>query len=303
MQSSQIEIQRRRIIRASLAACVAVLFAAVCAASELQKATVEAFGRYVRVAAEQSSATLRPDGPFLWIDSRSYSSRRHYYQELRSGEYVTRQLHTRDDGKSIGIPDGMVHHWIGIAFVPGATLKAAEAVFEDYRDYSQIYAPQIRRSKILTRSSDGFQLYLQLYKNSPREVAYNADFDVRHISLGPTRIASSSISTRIAQLKDPSQADSPELPVGKDSGYLWRLNDYWRYEQKDGGVYMQVETISLSRDVPALLAWFVKPIIHRIARETIASLLDANRRALENPAQYAPEGAGDSAAPTSPPTP
>jgi hypothetical protein len=279
-----------------VAAFVAVSFAVVCAAAVLEPTTIEAFDHYVRVAEEQSSATLRPDGPFLWIDSQSDSRRAHYYEELRSGQFVIRQLHTSEVGESISIPDGMVHHWVGIAFVPGATLQSAEAIFQDYRDYSHIYGPQIRRSKVLSRTGDGFRLYLQLYKNAPRQVAYNADFDVRRTSLGPTRIASSSISTRIAQLKDPSEVDSPELPVGNDAGYLWRLNDYWRYEQKDGGVYMQVETISLSRDVPMLLSWFVKPIIHRIARETIADLLNASRQALEHPKQYAPDELGNPAA-------
>jgi hypothetical protein len=302
LQSSLTEVRRRRIIRATVAAFVGISFAAVCAAAVLEQTTIEAFDHYVRVSEEKSSATLLTNGPFLWIDSQSDSQRTRYYQELRSGEFVIQHLHTSDDGKSILIPDGMVHHWVGIVFVRGATIQTAEAVFQDYRDYPRIYGPQVRLSKVLSRTSDDLRLYLQLYKDSPRQVAYNADFDVRRVPLGPMRIASSSISTRIAQLNDPSKANSPELPVGNDSGYLWRLNDYWRYEQKDGGVYMQVETISLSRDVPVLLSWFVKPIIRRIARDTIANLLSASRQALEHPDQYAPGAFGNSAASAAPPS-
>ncbi len=279
-----------------------MLVALDCNAAELERETIAAFNHYVSVAEQQLRSTLRPDGPFLWIDSRPKSSRNHYYQELRSGQFVIRRLQTYDDGKSIEIPDGMVHHWIGIAFVPGATLKSVEGVLEDYQDYSRIYAPQVRRSKILSRNEDGFKLYMQLYRGSPREVAYNADFDVQRVSLGPTRIASSSVSSRIVQLQHPSQPDSPGVQPGQDSGYLWRLNNYWRYEQKDGGVYMQVESISLSRDVPGLLSWFVRPIIYHIARETIASLLDASRHAVESPDKHVPNGDGrlaDSAAPSS----
>lgn len=296
LQSSLTEVQRRRIFRASVAVFVVVAFAAVCVAAVLEKTTIEAFNHYVQVAEEQSNATLRPNGPFLWVDSQPDSQRASYYQQLRSGQFVIRHLHTRDDGKSISIPDGMVHNWLGVVFVRGATIQTAEAVFQDYRDYSRIYGPQVRQSRVLSRTDDNYRLYLQLYKDSPREVAYNADFDVKRISLGPMRVASSSISTRIAQLKDPSKINSPELPVGNDSGYIWRLNDYWRYEQKDGGVYMQVETISLSRDVPMLLSWIVKPIIHHVARETIAGLLGASRDALEHPNKYAPGALGSSAA-------
>lgn len=298
MQNSPHRITRRQIVYAS-AAIVGLLGVALSgAAAELRSATIEAFNHYVRVAEQQMESSLRATGPFLWIDSRPESSRKLYYQQLRSGEFVIRRLDTYDDGRDIEIPDGMVHHWIGVAYVPGVTLRSAESVLEDYRDYREIYAPQVRRSKISARDGDAFHLYLQFFKDSPRRVSYNVNFKVQRVSLSATRIASTSISTRIAQLQDPMQTTSAEYPVGQDSGFLWRMNDYWRYEQKDGGVYMQVETISLSRDVPPFLGWFVRPMIRRVARETIAGLLEANRRAMQNPQQYAPHAtiiAADSA--------
>lgn len=305
MPTSSNAFASRQLVYAGLAALVLILIAVDANAMELQQETLAAFEHYVKVAQEQFSSTLHADGPFLWVDSQPKSVRTRLYQELRSGKFIIRNLQTYDDGRPINIPDGMVHHWIGIAFVPGSTLKSAEAVLQDYPDYSQIYAPQIRRSKILSRDGDDFRLYLQLYRESPREVSYNAYYKVRRQWLCPTRIASDSISTRIAQLQNPSEPDSAELPAGQDSGYLWRMDDYWRYEQKDGGVYMQVETISLSRDVPGLLLWLARPIIHRIARQTIANLLEANRRAIESPQEYAPNAFGQpidaSAAPVSPP--
>lgn len=288
MQNSGKAIPRRLVVTASLLALALLILAINSAAAELEQQTIAAFNHYVEVAEQQMQSTVHSDGPFLWIDFRSASARRHYYEQLQSGQFVIKRLETYDDGRDIEIPDGMVHHWIGLAFVPHATLRSAEAVLQDYRDYSHIYSPQVRRSKILSRDGDGFTLYLQLFKESPRMVSYNAEFNVERNRLGPTRIVSSSISTRIAQLQDASKPDGDELPVGKDAGYLWRLNDYWRYEEKDGGVYMQVETISLSRDVPGILSWFAKPIIRKVARQTIASLLEANRRAIEDPSKYAP---------------
>jgi hypothetical protein len=282
------KLVRRSGLRTIVALSLATIFAATCVASELEKATIEAFNHYVEAAEQQMQPSVRADGPFLWIDFRPEAKRDRLYERLRSGQFVIRQLNTEDDGQEIDVPDGMVHHWIGLAFVPGATLKTAEAVLEDYQDYAQIYAPQVRRSRIYGRDADEFRIYLQLYKDSPRRVSYNANFDVQRMQLGPDRIASSSVSTRIAQLQDPSQPDGAEYPVGQDAGYLWRMNDYWRYEQKDDGVYMQVEAISLSRDVPSFLGWIVHPVIRKLARETMAELLEANRRAIENPRQYAP---------------
>lgn len=305
LRISRRRIFRRRTRNAIVVASLAAVFATSCLASDLDNATIKAFDHYVEVAEQQMQSSLQPDGPFLWIDFRPESTRKHLYAQLRSGQFVIRQTDTYDDGREIEIPDGMVHHWIGLAYVPGATLESAEAVLEDYGDYAQIYAPQVRRSRVYGRDSDGFKLYLQLYKDSPRRVSYNANFNVQRMNLSPDRIASSSISTRIAQLQDPSQPDGSEYPVGHDSGYLWRMNDYWRYEQKDGGVFMQVEAISLSRSMPPLVGWIVRPIIRKVARETMAELLEANRRAIQDPQHYAPHAASamDSAtaAPSSPP--
>src|SRR5258708_17996678 len=74
--------------------------------------------------------------------------------------------------------------------------------------------------------------------------------------------------------------NSAEFPADQGHGYLWRLSNYWRLEEKEGGVYMQVESIALSRDVPAIFAWFVNPLIRRTSRQTLANLLYATRRGL-----------------------
>jgi hypothetical protein len=270
-------------MRAGGAVFLLLSFAALCSAAELEQQTIDAFNHYVRVAQQQMDSTLRPGGPFLWIDRLKDSHRQRLYDQLRNGQVVIQQLQTNDDGRSIDIPDGMVHHWAGIVFVPGVTLETAESVLQDYNEYARIYAPEVRRSKLLGRNGDALKLYLQLYKDSPRRVSFNADFEVVRTAIDSTHATSSSVSTRIAELQDPGNPDGPELALGQGSGYLWRMNDYWRYEQKDGGVYLQVESISLSRDVPAILSWFIDPIIRRIARETIAELLEATRNAMEHP--------------------
>jgi hypothetical protein len=147
-------VSSRRLACASLVALALFAVALDCYAVELEKQTVAAFNHYVEVAEQQMQPSLRVDGPFLWIDFRPQSARNRLYKRLQSGEFVIRRLNTYDDGQDIEIPDGMVHHWIGLAFVPGATLKSAEAVLEDYQDYARIYAPEIRRSIILSRNGD-----------------------------------------------------------------------------------------------------------------------------------------------------
>ena len=67
---------------------------------------------------------------------------------------------------------------------------------------------------------------------------------------------------------------------GDDRGFLWRLHSYWRYEQINGGVRIDLESLTLSRDVPSLVRPIASPVVSRIARESIVRTLDALRRYL-----------------------
>jgi len=55
---------------------------------------------------------------------------------------------------------------------------------------------------------------------------------------------------------------------------------YWRIEEKDGGVYVQNESVSLSRTVPALLAFIVNPLVKSIPRNVLIHLLTDTRNAV-----------------------
>ena len=61
---------------------------------------------------------------------------------------------------------------------------------------------------------------------------------------------------------------------------MWRLNSFWRYEERDGGVYVECEAISLTRDVPSGLGWLINPIIRNLPKESLVNLLNATRQAL-----------------------
>ncbi|HEX8880587.1 MAG TPA: hypothetical protein VF749_11185 [Candidatus Acidoferrum sp.] len=255
-------------------------FAICCAAAELKEKTIEAFDHYVRVTDARMEADLRANGPFFWLDSLPEPRRKQLYDRLRLGQLEIRQERTEEEGKPIEVPDGLIHHWVGVVFVPGVSLKQAVFLLEDYDNHCHTYAPDVRRSKLLERTDDTFKIYLQFYKDSPRRVSLNTVFEVRYTQIDATHAMSRASSVRIAELEHPEQPDSPEFAVGQGHGYLWRLTNYWRLEERDGGVYVQVETIGLSRDVPAILAWFVNPLVRRVSRQSVAQLLDATRRGL-----------------------
>jgi hypothetical protein len=217
------------------------------------------------------------------VDSLPQPRRQRLYDLLQRGQVEIRQEKTEEEGKPIEVPDGLIHHWTGVAFVPGVSLESALALLQDYENHWRTYKPDVRRSKLLGRADNTFKIYLQFYKDSPRRVSFNTEFQVHYTRIDATHVISRAVSARIAELEHPEQPDSPEFPIGQGHGYLWRLSNYWRLEEKDGGVYMQVESVSLSRDVPAIFAWFVSPLIRRVSRQTLANLLYATRRALRNP--------------------
>jgi hypothetical protein len=273
----------RRCIPASVLFLLLHFLAICCGAAELKQETVEAFDRYIRATDARIDAELRPGGPFLWVDSLPQPRRQRLYDLLQRGQLEIRQEKTEEEGKPIEVPDGLIHHWTGVAFVPGVSLERALALLQDYENHWRTYKPDVRRSKLLERADNTFKIYLQFYKDSPRRVSFNTEFQVHYTRIDATHVISRAVSARIAELEHPEQPDSPEFPIGQGHGYLWRLSNYWRLEEKDGGVYMQVESVSLSRDVPAIFAWFVSPLIRRVSRQTLANLLYATRRALRNP--------------------
>lgn len=267
----------KRIARLALASLLGALVLSAPAAELTTKAAV-AFDDYAR-AAEARMAAQAKGNTFLWVDALPEKRRQNAYARLKRGEILYEELETRQDGKPIKIPDGMVHHWLGAVFIPGADLKRALAVVEDYDKHGALYQPLVRRSKLLAHKGDDFKVSQQIYNTTKTKVAFNVESDVHYTRVSATRAHSRSHSTRIAELVNPDQPDSAEKPVGNDRGFLWRYHTYWRLEEKDGGVYIELESIALSRNIPAVFRWLVNPTIRRIRRDSVQRFLTSTRAA------------------------
>jgi hypothetical protein len=250
-------------------------------AAELKKETAAAFDRYIGASEGRIKSELH-NGLFLFIDELPETRRVKAYAQLRLGQVLVKQVSTKEVGHSIEVPHGLIHDWVGLLFIPNSSLAQTLAVVQDYDNHQNIYKPEIRHSKLLNRNGDNFKVFLQLYKKSLATVVINGNFDINYERLGTNRVVSRSYSTRLAEVESAGQTDERELLVDDAHGYLWRLYSYWRFEEKDGGVYVQLESIGLSRAVPAIIGWLVNPLLRSIPRGTISSLLDATRAAVTN---------------------
>lgn len=246
-------------------------------AAELKQKTAVAFDRYVAATEARFTSELRPGGTFLYIDSMNPDARRQAYDQLKQGEILVEKLETKASGVSSDVPDGMVHHWVGLIFIPGATLATTLPIVKDYDRRADLYKPDVSASRTLAHNGDDFKMFLRLHQKRFTTVDFNTTYDVHWGTVDANKAYSNSISTRIAEVKDPAKPEGEELPVGTGHGYLWRLNTYWRFEEKDGGVYLQCEALSLTRDMPTGLGWLLKPLVTSIPKQSLNRALGQTR--------------------------
>jgi hypothetical protein len=249
--------------------------------ANLKPATVSAFDQYVKSTQARNDAELQRGTNLLWIDSLPESERAQAYEALKRGEVKMQKLETRENGEKIRCPGGMIHHWAGAAFIPGAKLPDVLRVLQDYDHHAQYYAPDVERSKIEKHDGDHFLVFLRFRRHKIITVVLNSQHDIRYFRDSETREHSRSSAVRIAEVENAGKNNESEKPPGEDGGYLWRMETWWRMEERDGGVYVQSEVVSLTRDIPTGLGWLIGPFVTSIPEETLTFTLEATRKAVE----------------------
>jgi len=268
-----------------MAVLVLFLWSAALAA-DLKPKTVSAFDQYLAATQARFDGELRPGGAFLHVDGLPEPEKKSAIEALKRGEVLVYKLESRRQGREIDIPDGIVHHWVSIAFVPGVTMAQVLQVAQDYDHRSEHYKPEITGSRTLSHQGDDYKVFLRIFQKKFTTVVYNTEYDIHWRKFDERRYSSDSISTRIAEVKDSDHPDGEELPVGKDHGYLWRLNTYWRFQEKDGGVYMQCELVSLTRDIPTGLGWLFRPLVASLPRNSLQRALTRTREVVVEHAKH-----------------
>jgi len=248
-------------------------------AAELKQETSNAFTRYIVLTEERMARSLQSDALYS-MDGKPELQREALRIRLRQGETIIHQMETLDGGRTIKVPGGLVHHWIALGFIPGVNLNQALALLQDYERYPVVYQPDVKRSKLLSTDGTHFDIYLRLYQKTIITAVFNAEFEVTYFRVDERRAHSRSYSKRIAEVENPDLPEERERPVGNDRGFLWRLYSYWRLEERDGGVYVELESVGLSRSIPLFCAWLVNPLLKSLPKSYLSRVLSSTRTAL-----------------------
>jgi hypothetical protein len=250
----------------------------VLGAASLRSETVEAWDAYVRATEARMARELERRDGFLAADFGP-GPKLDRVMVARGAVDVVQVSTSGADERTIEVPEGLIHHWRGVVFIPNTSVDRilARVASPAEQDTAQ---EDVVEARVLGRGPDSLRLFLRLQRRQIVTVVYNTEHAVRYRRHGTGRASSRSVATRIAEVAEPGTPDEYEHPPGEDRGFLWRLNSYWRYEQVDGGVLVECESISLSRTVPSLVRGVVRPIIDHVARGSMERTLLAMRARL-----------------------
>jgi hypothetical protein len=247
-------------------------------AEQLKPSTVAGFEQYIKSKEARGNQEVTDGKNFLWIDALPQKDRTEAYADLKRGLTI---VHRSDEcADCTSVPGGLIHDWIGIVFIPGITLQQALLALQDYDNDAKYYQPQVVSSKLLKRSGGDFQIFLRIKQVHVVTVILDTEYDIHYAHLDSSHAYSRSYSTRIAEVENYGEPQERDLPVGDDHGFLWQLYSYWRFYEADGGVYVQCNAISLTRDIPTGLGWLVRPFIENVPSESLHFTLEATRTAL-----------------------
>ena len=252
-------------------------------AAHLAPVTLEAWDAYTQAATARMDERLRPGSSFLWIDQHPDS-----LAKVRAGEIVVAPA---GPGIPRKVPSGLIHDWIGAVFVANASLSDVLPVVRDYARYKELYHPSVIDSKVISSSEDTDQFSMLLMNQALLlKTAFDSDYETSYVRVDARRLYSISRSTRVQQVEDFGSPEQRVLGEGEGNGIIWRLFAITRYQERDNGVYIELEALGLSRDIPASLRWLVDPVVRRISRSSLSTSLSQTAQAVRLHCELATRG-------------
>ena len=246
--------------------------------AKLQPKTAQGFAKYVAAVEARRLKEVANNEPFLEFERYSSAQQARVMAALKRGEvFVERGRVSREQAAAeIPIDGGLINHWRGTVFVPNVKLDQLLKVLQEPQT-DKHKQEDVISSRVVSRDGDSQKVFLRLRRTKFVTVVYDTEYDVDYKRLAADRALSNSISTKIVEIENPGTTRERALPEGDDHGYMWRLNSYWRYKQIDGGVLVEIESLTLSRDLPAIVGPLIRPIVNSTARESMTRTLASVR--------------------------
>ena len=257
-----------------------ILGPALSCAAELQPETLAAWNHYIEQAKSLMNSRLDARSHFLWLDEAPARARR-----VRSGEILVAPV---NGSGQTNVPNGLIHDWIGAAFFPDATIEKVFSTTNEYGCYKDFYAPMVIDSRLLWRDGRQSSFSMRWMKKALFVITVmDGDYKAYYIHRNETSRYGFVWSTRIQEVVNYGQPSELKLPPGTGSGFIWRLFSIWRFEERDGGVFVELEAMALTRCVPAGLGWLVDPVVKRLSQSALIISLSQTRDAVRSRPQRA----------------
>jgi len=243
-------------------------------AATLTQETKAAWDAYLTEANAAMQARLQPGAHFLWLDD----------EPGRAEGIRTKGPYIAPVGPHIPkkVPSGLIHDWLGVGFIPNVKIGDILRILRDYDRYKEIYKPGVIDS--ISHGTDGakdlFSMRL-VNKSVVAKTALDTDCEASYFRVDDRHWYGISNTTHIQEVDKFGTPGQRTLPEDQGTGLIWRLSSITRLEERDGGVYAELEAIALSRDIPAAFRVFVTPIVRRVSRDSLATSLHQTKVAID----------------------
>lgn len=245
------------------------------AAPQLQPVTAQAWEKYIRVVDERAKARVHGGVPFLWTDEKPDRRLR-----LQRGEVLVAPI----VGRGIQVvPDGLIHDWIAAVYLPDTNLQRLTQFLGNYNQYPDYFKPFVVNSRVLSCSATDAEVAMT-WQHSVLFVkaAIQARFHTHYFMVDQQRGYSIGGSAEVFEIADLGSSTERMIAPDRGHGYVWRLHSITRYQQRENGVYLEIEALALTRSIPSSIHWLIAPVVARLSVNSLTTMLRQTREGLSH---------------------
>jgi hypothetical protein len=242
-------------------------------ATKLQARTDEEFRSYAAAVEKQVTERWEGKRSFLALDEVDGERAK----VLQGAFWISRGA----GDEAPQVYKGSVADWVGAVFIPGVDPRAVVELLADFNRHAKVY-PEVTRSRTLRKDGDLSSLgYWRLERrNLGVPVVLDVEQKAEYERAGEGRWSGRSYTTKISEVSHAGSDHEAVSRPGEGDGFLWRMDAYWTLERVNGGVLAECRVVSLSRDIPSVLAWIIKPLVSQIPYDALTSTLQNTRAAV-----------------------